>query len=108
ADGAHAALPPFVGRYRSRDPADRHSSHPYWSDARAWPIFRPHWTSGSTIMRLRYRIAAGALLLVPAGLIVLLAAMCYDATCESTARVQTSAPSMKAAVRRCYGPPEVI
>ena len=58
--------------------------------------------------RIVRRIAAGTGMLVVFGLVALAIALSYDADCETPPAIAAGATTMKAAVRRCYGPPEVL
>lgn len=59
----------------------------------------------ATVVR---RIAAGIGLLVAAGLAALFIALSYEAPCEAPPARADGAMTMKAAARRCYGPPDVL
>jgi len=59
-------------------------------------------------MRLRYKIANTALLLVAIATISLLVALSYEAPCEPPPVLAAGTPSMKAAVSHCYGSPDVV
>ena len=59
-------------------------------------------------MRLRHKIALSALAFVAAALLATLFAVSYDAPCTAAPALPPGTPSMKAAVRRCYGPPDVV
>jgi hypothetical protein len=58
--------------------------------------------------RIIRRIAAGIGLLVVIGLATLAIALSYDAPCEAPPAIADGVTTIKAAVRRCYGPPEVL
>lgn len=58
--------------------------------------------------RIIRRIAAGIGLLVVAGLAALAISLSYDAPCEAPPAIAAGAATMKAVVRRCYGPPDVL
>ena len=59
-------------------------------------------------MKLRYRIINAILLLVAIAVAVLAVAMSRDSPCGTAPALAGDAPRMKAAVRRCYGPPGVL
>jgi NADPH:quinone reductase-like Zn-dependent oxidoreductase len=59
-------------------------------------------------MKLRYRIAGAILLLVTAPLIALAIALSYESDCPPASSLPGGVTSIKAIVRRCYGPPEVL
>jgi NADPH:quinone reductase-like Zn-dependent oxidoreductase len=58
--------------------------------------------------RIIRRIAAGIGLLVAMGLAALAIALSYDSRCGAPPAIAEGATTMKAAVRRCYGPPDVL
>jgi NADPH:quinone reductase-like Zn-dependent oxidoreductase len=59
-------------------------------------------------MRLRYKIAGAGLLLVAFAVLALMLALSYEAPCEASPSLPSGSPSMKAAVHRCYGSPDVL
>ncbi len=59
-------------------------------------------------MKLRYRIAAGALVLLGVALAALAAVVSYDAPCESSPASESGPDRMLAIVYRCYGSPDVL
>jgi NADPH:quinone reductase-like Zn-dependent oxidoreductase len=58
--------------------------------------------------RIIRRIALGIGLLVGIGLTALAVALSYEAPCEAPPAIPEGVTTMKAAVRRCYGPPAVL
>lgn len=58
--------------------------------------------------RIIRRIAAGLGLLVTVGLAALAIALGHDSRCGAPPPIAEGATTMKAAVRRCYGPPDVL
>jgi NADPH:quinone reductase-like Zn-dependent oxidoreductase len=59
-------------------------------------------------VKLRHKIACAALLLVGATFLASLLALSYEAPCRAAPPLPGGAASMKAAVHRCYGSPDVI
>jgi NADPH:quinone reductase-like Zn-dependent oxidoreductase len=59
-------------------------------------------------MKLRYKILNTLLALVSVSVVALLIALRYESPCASAPPLPAGTPSMKAAVHRCYGSPEVI
>jgi NADPH:quinone reductase-like Zn-dependent oxidoreductase len=59
-------------------------------------------------MKLRYKLAGAFLLLLGTGVTALLFAMGHDSPCQATPPLPAGASTMKAAVHRCYGSPDVI
>ena len=59
-------------------------------------------------MKLRYKITNAILLLVAVGIASLAIALSHDSACGPTPSLASNATRMKAAVRRCYGPPSVL
>lgn len=59
-------------------------------------------------MRLRTIILGTAVSIVGAAAAIALFAMRYDAPCQAGPSLPSGAPSMKAVLRRCYGPADVI
>ncbi len=54
------------------------------------------------------RLAAALAIMVAVGLAVLAVAISHDAPCGAQAPAAASGATMKAVVRRCYGPPDVL
>jgi NADPH:quinone reductase-like Zn-dependent oxidoreductase len=59
-------------------------------------------------MKLRYKILNTVLALVSISVVGLLLALRYESPCATAPALPAGKPSMKAAVHRCYGPPDVI
>ena len=59
-------------------------------------------------MKLRYKIASAFFLLAGTALLALLIALGHDSPCQPAPPLAAGAASMKAAVHRCYGSPDVI
>jgi NADPH:quinone reductase-like Zn-dependent oxidoreductase len=59
-------------------------------------------------MRLRYKIANAGLVILALALSVLLFSLSHNSPCEAPPPLPAGTPSMKAAVHRCYGSPDVI
>jgi len=59
-------------------------------------------------MKLRYKITGAVLLLVTAGVAWLGYTLSHDSSCGQAPSLPGNAELMKAAVHRCYGPPDVL
>jgi len=59
-------------------------------------------------MKLRYKIANGLLIVLAALICVLGLLISHTPDCEPAAEITTGTETMRAAVRRCYGSPDVI
>ena len=59
-------------------------------------------------MKLRYKITNAILLLLAAGIASLAIALSHDSACGAARALSADAKPMKAAVRHCYGPPDVL
>lgn len=59
-------------------------------------------------MKLRYKILGAIVVLVAAGVLTLALAMSHTAPCSAAPPLPASATPMKAIMRRCYGPPDVV
>lgn len=59
-------------------------------------------------MKLRHKIGVAILLVVSVGLASLAIALSHDAPCGPAPALSRDAKLMKAIVRRCYGPPDVL
>lgn len=59
-------------------------------------------------MKLRYKIINAILLLVAVAVAALAVALSRDAPCGTAPALASDAIRMKAAIRRCYGPPDVL
>jgi NADPH:quinone reductase-like Zn-dependent oxidoreductase len=59
-------------------------------------------------MRLRYKILNATLLLMTIAVVSLLGALRYESPCPTVPSLPADTPSMRAAVQRCYGSPDVI
>lgn len=59
-------------------------------------------------MKLRYKFAIAALVLVVGATAALALAISYEAPCDTTPLAGSQQPSMRAVIYRCYGSPEVL
>ncbi len=59
-------------------------------------------------MKLRHKITGAILLLVAVGIASLMLALSHDSACGPAPALSSGAKPMKAVVRRCYGPPDVL
>lgn len=59
-------------------------------------------------MKLRYKITSGVLLIIAIAVTALAITLSHDAPCGAAPVLPADAPTMKAAVNRCYGSPDVV
>src|SRR5262249_1890508 len=99
---------PSVSLCRNSAPLCRNRSHGHWytdrGPAESTPLAQPR----ERKMRLRYKVAYGALLIVAIALLAGFLALSYESPCGAGPTLLAGTPTMKAAVHRCYGSSDVI
>jgi NADPH:quinone reductase-like Zn-dependent oxidoreductase len=59
-------------------------------------------------LKLRYKIASGTLIFLALAVSSLAVVLSHTSACEPFASVSSAAPTMKAVVNHCYGPPDLL